>query len=192
MRFLLILILISISIINLYSQQPRYIDFYLSENNDTIFTQELDEIKILSFKNINEKNEYYYLRRKVLRVYPYAIKARNELLEIEKNITNMKRRKKRKYIRSKIEDIKNNYSDKLKNLTMSEGRILVKLIYRETNYTSYNIVKMYRGRFNAFFWQTIARLWDNNLKTVYDPVNIREDIFIENIILVEKLEERYK
>tara|TARA_B100000902_G_C27320441_1_gene924037 strand:+ start:2790 stop:3368 length:579 start_codon:yes stop_codon:yes gene_type:complete len=192
MRFLLILISISISIINLYSQQPRYIDFYLSENNDTIFTQELDEIKILSFKNINEKNEYYYLRRKVLRVYPYAIKARNELLEIEKNITNMKRRKKRKYIRSKIEDIKNNYSDKLKNLTMSEGRILVKLIYRETNYTSYNIVKMYRGRFNAFFWQTIARLWDNNLKTVYDPVNIREDIFIENIILVEKLEERYK
>jgi hypothetical protein len=69
---------------------------------------------------------------------------------------------------------------------MSEGRILVKLIYRETNITSYQIVKTYRGMFNAFFWQAMARIWDNNLKTEYDPINTREDMLIESIIIEAK------
>ena len=80
-------------------------------------------------------------------------------------------------------------SDRLKKLTINEGKILVKLIYRETNFTSYNIVKSYRGRFNAFFWQTMARIWNNNLKVKYDPVNIREDMLIEHILIQAKLEE---
>ena len=71
---------------------------------------------------------------------------------------------------------------------MSEGKILVKLIYRETSLSTYSIVKSYRGRFNAFFWQTMAKLWNNDLKTIYDPINIREDFFIENIIIEEKLD----
>jgi len=71
---------------------------------------------------------------------------------------------------------------------MSEGKILVKLIYRETNKSSYELVKSYRGRFNAFFWQTMAKLWDNNLKTEYDPVNMREDMLIEHILIQAKLE----
>ena len=75
---------------------------------------------------------------------------------------------------------------------MSEGKILVKVIYRETQTTSYEIVKSYRGRFNAFFWQTMARIWENNLKTKYDPLSIREDMLIEHIIIQEKLEERLK
>ena len=71
---------------------------------------------------------------------------------------------------------------------MSEGKILVKLIFRETNTTSYEIVKSYRGRFNAFFWQTMAKFWNNNLKTEYDPVNNREDMLIEHILIQAKLE----
>ena len=70
---------------------------------------------------------------------------------------------------------------------MSEGKILVKLIYRETSLTTYYIVKSYRGRFNAFFWQTMAKLWNNDLKTIYDPSAVREDYLIENIINEEKL-----
>ena len=65
---------------------------------------------------------------------------------------------------------------------------MVKLIYRETQITSYELVKSYRGRFNAFFWQTMAKLWDNNLKTEYDPVNIHEDMLIEHILIHAKLE----
>ena len=88
--------------------------------------------------------------------------------------------------------VKEEYAEKLKNLTMSEGKILVKLIYRETKTTSYEIVKSYRGRFNAFFWQTMAALWDNNLKTEYDPVNVREDMLIEHILIQAKLEGKFK
>ena len=60
--------------------------------------------------------------------------------------------------------MRDEYEDKLKKLTINEGKILVKLIHRETDITPYKIVKSYRGRFNAFFWQTMARIWDNNLK----------------------------
>ena len=76
----------------------------------------------------------------------------------------------------------------MRNLTINDGKVLVKLIYRETNITSYEIVKSYRGKFNAFFWQTMAKFWDNNLKTEYNPINIREDMLIEHILLQAKLE----
>ena len=74
---------------------------------------------------------------------------------------------------------------------MSEGKILIKLIYRETEKTSYQLVKSYRGRINAFFWQTMAKLWDNNLKTEYDPANVREDMLIEHILSEARLEGRF-
>ena len=75
---------------------------------------------------------------------------------------------------------------------MKEGQILVKLIYRETNFTTYDIVRFYRGRFNAFFWQTMAKFWDNDLKKDYHPENNREDMFIEYIIKEAKLEKILK
>ena len=87
---------------------------------------------------------------------------------------------------------KEEYADKLKSLTMTEGKILVKLIYRETNTTSYEIVKSYRGKFNAFFWQTMAKFWNNNLKTKYDPICDREDMLIESILIQANLEEKFE
>ena len=101
-------------------------------------------------------------------------------------------KRKKKYTKKVTEWVKEEYANKLKKLTISEGKILVKLIYRETNRTSYHILKSHRGRFNAFFWQTIARLWDNNLKTEYDPVNIREDMFIEHILIQAEQEGKFK
>mgnify|MGYP001380488592 CR=1 FL=1 len=98
-----------------------------------------------------------------------------------------KRRHKKLYTKEVAKWVKEEYSEQLKNLTMSEGKILVKLIYRETKTTSYQIVKSYRGRFNAFFWQTMAKFWDNNLKTEYDPVNVREDMLIESTKLIPKV-----
>ena len=135
-----------------------------------------------------KKDIIYYLKEKLKKVFPYALKAKEILSEIEDSSLQIKRkRKRRKFIRKKVNQIKKNYEESLKKLTMSEGRILVKLIYRETSLTTYNIVKSYRGRFNAFFWQTMAKLWNNDLKTIYDPSTVREDYLIENIINEEKL-----
>ena len=160
---------------------------------DTFFIADIPEVEVLAFKDKNERKKYYILKRRVLKVYPYALTAKEKLQGIEKGLDSIpKRRHKRRYTKDVAKWVKEEYSQQLKNLTMSEGKILVKLIYRETKTTSYQIVKSYRGRFNAFFWQTMAKFWDNNLKTEYDPLNVREDMLIEHIILQAKLEGKFE
>ena len=184
---LLVFYLICISL-SVFSQNLKYLDYDILSNGDTIFSDDLNEILVFDFNNDDEKRYYILLKRKVKKVFPYALKAKEILSEIEDSSLQIKRkRKRRKFIRKKVNQIKKNYEESLKKLTMSEGRILVKLIYRETSLTTYNIVKSYRGRFNAFFWQTMAKLWNNDLKTIYDPSAVREDYLIENIINEEKL-----
>ena len=179
-------LLLNLVFISLNAQKLDVLDFEVV-NHDTIFFSDLPQVEILEFKSKQERKIYFTLKRRVLKVYPYAVAAKNKLDQIEAAIDTIpKRRKKRRYTREVTRWVKEEYSDRLKKLTMSEGRILVKLIYRETNITSYEIVKSYRGIFNAFFWQTMARIWDNNLKTEYDPVNIREDMLIEHIIIEAK------
>ena len=191
-RFLVLLLLCS-SIFDDSSAQNRLIiaDFEVVDD-DTIFFSELPEVEILEFKSKEERNTYFRLKRRVLKVYPYAVVAKTKLDEIKSTLDTIpKRRKKKRYTKEVTKWVKEEYADRLKNLSMNDGKILVKLIYRETNTTSYDIVKSYRGSFNAFFWQTMARFWDNNLKTEYDPVNIREDMLIEHIILQAKLEGKF-
>ena len=185
---ILLLFLFSLLFLSVNAQTINVLDFEVIDQ-DTIFFSKLPEVEILAFKSKEDKNAYYILKRRVLKVYPYALVAKKKLDEIKSNLENIpKRRKKKQYTKEVTKWVKEEYTDRLKSLTMNEGKILVKLIYRETNTTSYDIVKSYRGSFNAFFWQTMAKLWDNNLKTQYDPVNIREDMLIEHILIQAKLE----
>lgn len=189
MRQLLLTLYLIYSSIFLFSQNIKYLDYDVLLNGDTIFSDNLSEIRVFDFNTNDEIKYYLLLKRKVKKVFPYALKAKEILIEIEKSSIQIKRkRKRRKFIRKKVNEIKKEYEESLKKLTMSEGKILVKLINRETSLSTYSIVKSYRGRFNAFFWQTMAKLWKNDLKTIYDPINIREDFFIENIISEEKLD----
>jgi hypothetical protein len=186
MRFLFILPFLSLAVL---AQEKVIVADIEIINDDTIFISEISEVKILEFKNTKEKSQYLNLKRRVLKVYPYAVLAKEKLNSIQRGLdTIQKRRHKKRYTKEVAKWVKEEYTDRLKNLTMTEGKILVKLIYRETRTTSYEIVKSYRGRFNVFFWQTMAKLWDNNLKTEYNPVNIREDMLIEHIIIQAKLE----
>ena len=162
-------------------------------NDDTIFFSQIPQVEILSFKSYSERKNYYKLKKKVLKVYPFAKTAKLKLIQINAAIDTIpKKRKRKKYTKKITKWVKEEYTERLKSLTKSEGRILVKLIFRETQTTSYQIVKSYRGRFNAYFWQTIATFWDNNLKLKYDPVNSIEDKLIEHIIKDSKLEIRNK
>ena len=185
---ILLFFLFSLFFLSVNAQTINVLDFEVIDQ-DTIFFSKLPEVEILAFKSKEDKNAYYILKRRVLKVYPYALIAKKKLDEIKSNLENIpKRRKKKQYSKEVTKWVKEEYTDRLKSLTMNEGKILVKLIYRETNTTSYDIVKSYRGSFNALFWQTMAKLWDNNLKTQYDPVNIREDMLIEHILIQAKLE----
>ena len=193
MRFLLIIALLSVFSFTSYTQDNLLIAPFTIVNGDTFFIADIPEVEILAFKDKNERTKYYILKRRVLKVYPYAFSAKEKLMSIEVGLDSIpKRRHKKRYTKEVAKWVKEEYADRLKNLTMREGKILVKLIYRETNTSSYEIVKSYRGRFNAFFWQTMAKFWDNNLKTEYDPVNNREDMLIEHILIQAKLEGKFE
>ena len=193
MRFILIIALLSIFNFNGYAQDELLIAPFTIINGDTFFIADVPEIEVLAFKDKNERTKYYILKRRVIKVYPYAMSAKEKLISIQNGLDSIpKRRQKKRYTKEVAKWVKEEYADRLKNLTMSEGKILVKLIYRETNTSSYEIVKSYRGRFNAFFWQTMAKFWDNNLKTEYDAVNNREDMLIEHILIQAKLEGKFE
>ena len=102
-----------------------------------------------------------------------------------------KKRKKRRYLKEVTKIIKSQYTSALKKLTMKEGRILIKLIYRETGISTYNHLRKYRGWWNTTMWQAFARMYDMNLKTTFDPENVREDMFIDKIIEQAKREGRF-
>jgi hypothetical protein len=187
-RFSFAIVLLFAFCFNSSAQDKVLIANFSIIDGDTIFITNMPKVDILEFKYKDEKNQYRILKRRVLKVYPYAILAKEKLNTIQNGLDSIpKRRHKKRYTKQMLKWVKEEYSDRLKNLTMKEGKILVKLIYRETNLTSYEIVKSYRGRFNAFFWQTMAKIWENNLKTEYDPLNIKEDKLIEHILLQNQL-----
>ena len=193
LRLYIVLLFYFIFYYDIFAQDKLIIADFELINEDTVFFTYLPEVDILDFKDKQEKNSYLLLKKRVLKVYPYAIIAKQRLEKINLALDTIpKRRKKKRHIKEVTKWIKNEYSDRLKSLTMKEGQILVKLIYRETNFTTYDIVRFYRGRFNAFFWQTMAKFWDNDLKKDYNPENNREDMFIEYIIKEAKLEKILK
>jgi Domain of unknown function (DUF4294) len=124
---------------------------------------------------------YIKLRRDVLKAYPYAKLAASKLKVINDSLAYIgSSRMKKKYIKSTEKQLRDEFEKDLKNLTVTQGRILIKLIDRETGNTSYNLVKEMRGSFQAFLWQGMARLFGENLRSEYDPEG--QDIMIEGIV----------
>ena len=157
-------------------------EIYIVEG-DTFITAEIQSIDILSFKTDNDKRYYDRLKRKTLKVYPYALLAAHQLDSIQQELIKIpKKRKRKRYLKAMEHWAKDNLAEELKKLSRWEGRILVKLIYRETNIRSYDIIKDLRGGWRAFFWQQIAKLYDNDLKAIYRPNTDKEDQLIEHIL----------
>jgi len=141
----------------------------------------IDIIAAMSPMAAQKFNQYYKLRRDVLKAYPYAKLAGRKLKEINDSLANIKGERARKsYIKKTEKDLKNQFEKDLKNLTVTQGKILIKLIDRETNNTSYELVKDLRSSFQAFLWQGVARLFGMNLKSHYDPEG--DDQLIELIV----------
>ena len=124
--------------------------------------------------------------KNVKKVLPYAKLAGAKLREYEIILKNAESDKQRRKIMKQAEkEINEEYGDKLKDLTFSQGFILIKLIDRETGNSSYELVQELRGKFTAFFYQTFARLWGYNLKVKYDPNG--EDRQLEVIVRLIEL-----
>ena len=118
----------------------------------------------------------------VRRVYPYALLVRNEVGRVNRLLETMPNKKdQNNFLQQYEKDIFKEYEDDMKKLTFSQGKILIKLIERETQNTSFDLIRQYRGKFSATFWQSIARIFGADLKADYDPAG--EDYLIEQVII---------
>lgn len=121
------------------------------------------------------------LEYNVRKVYPYARIAANKVNEIELRLSQItKESERRKVLKEEYSQLMKAFKAPLMKLSITQGKILIRLIYRETNHTSFAHIREYRGAVNAYFWQSIALLFGNNLKTAYDPDG--EDAEIEKIV----------
>ncbi len=142
-------------------------------HGDTIPEITLSSFTVASkrtWKSYTAWKKYEKLKKKVVKVYPYAYLAGKKLRQYSEELANVTTEKEKKKFYKRIErELKAEYEGELRKLTISEGRILIKLIDRETGNTSYELVEELRGKFSAFFWQGLARIFGHNLKSHYDP-----------------------
>ena len=172
---------------NIFSQDENNSTYFKVEG-DSIYKKEIDlnEVVIynpVEFVNNKERLDYFVLKRKVSKVYPYAKMASERLKKLNSRLDKItSKRKKKKYTRMLEKFLQNELSAELRRLTRTEGQILVKLIYRETGLTAFSLVRELRSGFKAFTYNTIAKVFKISLKEKYDPLNVREDQFIEDIL----------
>ena len=189
MRFYTILICFIFYSFSLFSQDNIIVSPFVVVDGETVFVSKIPQLDIIDFKDINERKWFYKLKRRVLKVYPYALETKLKVDSLNQSLDSIgKKRKKRKYTRSVAKVVKAQYSTALKNLSMKEGGILIKLIYKETGLSTYDLLRNYKGWWSATMWQTFAKIYNHNLKTVYDPINNREDMFIDRILSQAKKE----
>ena len=152
------------------------------EANDTIVP--LEEVVVYRHKwNAAEKKEFQLLQNRVYKVYPLAKIAADRLTVLNKNMDKMKtNREKKKYFKIVEDYMENEFTGQLKKLSRKQGQILVKLIHRQTGYTTFELIKDYKSGWKAFWSNNTARLFDINLKTKYEPYEVNEDFLIESIL----------
>lgn len=167
---------------------PNNIVFVRVVEGDTLLFSNIPELTFYGprqFKNRFEYRRYYRLVRNVKKAYPYAIMAKRKLDEVNTVMYQMKSEAERKnYMKQVEKEVREEFEDELKKLTITQGRILIKLIDRETGNTSYDLVKELRGNFSAIFWQTLARIFGSNLKTEFDADG-SDKLINEIVIMIE-------
>lgn len=159
------------------------------QNGDTIIFQNIKEVVVFpdrKFKNKRQYRRYSRYVQKVKKVYPVAVEARELLAKYEPEYNAIDDKRERKKMMKQLEkELLDKHKAKLKKWSISDGRILIKLIDRETDRTAYSLIQDFRGNFSAAFWQGIARLFRNNLKTGYDAEE--EDKVLEEIVTLIEL-----
>lgn len=163
---------------------------YVTPEGDTIPMSYLPSVEVYAKLTGKWKNywaNWTRLRNAVYVTYPYAKAASRIMNDINAQLVNVRdRSERRKIIHAREKELKKEFTDKLTQLSIYQGKILMKLIYRETGNNCYEIIDDYKGFINAAFWQTIAVLFGSNLKQKYDPVD--KDADMEKIVIdVEKM-----
>jgi len=157
---------------------------FIIVEDDTIPVVNLPIVNVIDFADpevLKNLQAYYRLRFNVIKVYPYAKLAAVKLNEMNEHVATLKNEKeKRKYIKATEAQLKTDFEEQIKNLSINQGNVLILLINRETGNTSYELIKDLRGSFNAFFAQGLAKIFGHDLKDTYEPQG--KDKTIEDIV----------
>ena len=191
MKKLLYIYIISFSFI-LFSQKretdslPTNIDEYIFVNPGDTLTINLKGFVLLpkqKFKSRVDMRYYLWFRKKVFKAYPFAILASERLDSLNVRLGRIEsKRKRKKYTKQIQKYIEGEFTDQIKKMTTTEGKILIKLIHRQTGQTVFNNIKSLRSGWKAFWYNTTANIFKLNLKTEYHPDSVNEDFLIEDIL----------
>ncbi len=192
MKNIVLFLLLYIYITPLLAQQPveKEIDsilnsdfIILSGDSASVNLREIQILKKLKFTTNKERHYYLWFRRKVHNAYPYAKIATQKYTSLMKRLKKIKSpRRKKRYTKRVQKYLEKKFTEPLKKLTRTEGRILIKLIHRQTGRTAYDIVKEVRSGWKAFWYNTTASMFDLSLKDKYNPATVKEDFMIEDIL----------
>lgn len=172
--------------LNAQVSDDRKVRFGIVVEGDTLPYYHLVEVKVVSSASLltdEEIRKNQKLIRNVKKMLPYAKIGKQRLDELEKQIGDLPKRERKAAIKEAEKELLADFGDELSGCTISQGKVLLKLIDRETGRSSYLLVDELRGKLRAGFYQTFARLFGYNLKARYDPKNNKEDNLIERIVL---------
>ena len=192
-RYLYIIFFISFAsqaqtIEEIKQEQDSLTTFYYFIEGDSIPREfiDLEEVVLLNKLEFNTKQDrrrYLILRRKTRKVYPYAKLASERLTTMTERLKTIEKKRDRKKYTKRIQKyIEEEFSEKLKKLTRTEGQILVKLIHRQTGRTAFDLVKELRSGWRAFWYNTTASVFDISIKEEYQPFEVKEDYLIEDVL----------
>jgi hypothetical protein len=172
---------------SLFAQQSvndTIVSFAVIYNEDTIEAKTLQDLPFysrLTEKQMNDRAKWTRLRNAVYVTYPYAKRAGSVMNDINEKILHISSKEERKkYIQTREKELKKEFTDPLTNLSIYQGKVLMKLINRETGNNCYEIIKEYKGAFTARFYQTVAFFFSSNLKQPYDKAG--DDAEMEKIV----------
>jgi len=165
---------------------PISIDDYVFVKPGDTLTVNFNEFALLPKPKFDSRDDiryYLWFRRKVFKTYPYAQLASERLDSLEVRIQKIKSKSKRKkYIKLVQKYIEGEFTDQIKKMTTTEGRILIKLIHRQTGQTAFDNIKVLRSGWKAFWYNTTANVFKLSLKTEYHPESVNEDFLIEEVL----------
>lgn len=165
-----------------YYDQAQKAKIYEINGETVVVMDELILANKPRFNNQLDRNYFYFLNKKLARVYPLFLTALDQYRDIQSDLSQMSKADQKKYSRQRQAQLADQYEKQLRDLTTTEGRVFAKLMNRATGKTVYEIIRELRGGWSAFWWNVKGNIADVDLKAPYDPHADRTDQFLESLL----------
>ena len=165
-----------------YYDEAQKAKIYEINGENVVVMDELILLNRPKFNNQLDQNYYYFLNKKLNRVYPLFLTALSQYQGIQNDLKNLDKSSQRKYVDERQKALADQYEKQLRDLTTTEGKVFAKLMNRATGKTVFEIIKELRGGWSAFWWNVKGNIADVSLKEPYNPHNDRSDEFLESLL----------